>query len=297
MLEMKFCTNCGAQLEAEDKFCTSCGTAVAANTASATTETPENKINVDKEAVNERVQQTKQYAQNYWNWVKTSIQKPFETQNDAHPFYGMTTFILFSIIGALFVVIPGGQIFGKFSETTSHYGVNTESIMDNPFTIGMFFKLLVVIAIIYALYIVIGYLVEKLLSTEDSETSVIEYTNKFAHFINYTLIFSVVALVITIFSTQTIVNNLSEGRTDLGSLNLVVGLLALASLGFSTGFLATFFDKNVKYKIDRIYVVVIAQLVVSLVIYILVRYMIVPNAESYATGLFGSVFSTFDNLF
>ncbi|WP_259766910.1 zinc-ribbon domain-containing protein [Pediococcus pentosaceus] len=62
---MKFCTNCGAQLEAEDKFCTSCGTAVAANTASATTETPENKINVDKEAVNERVQQTKQYAQNY----------------------------------------------------------------------------------------------------------------------------------------------------------------------------------------------------------------------------------------
>ncbi|MCZ3394192.1 zinc-ribbon domain-containing protein, partial [Enterococcus faecium] len=39
---MKFCTNCGAQLEAEDKFCTSCGTAVAANTASATTETPEN---------------------------------------------------------------------------------------------------------------------------------------------------------------------------------------------------------------------------------------------------------------
>ncbi|MCH3989546.1 MAG: zinc-ribbon domain-containing protein [Pediococcus pentosaceus] len=31
---MKFCTNCGAQLEAEDKFCTSCGTAVAANTAS-----------------------------------------------------------------------------------------------------------------------------------------------------------------------------------------------------------------------------------------------------------------------
>ena len=52
-----------------------------------------------------------------------------------------------------------------------------------------------------------------------------------------------------------------------------------------------------KYKIDRIYVVVIAQLVISLVIYILVRYMIVPNAESYATGLFGSVFSTFDNLF
>lgn len=294
---MKFCTNCGAQLEAEDKFCTSCGTEVAANTASATTETPENKINVDKEAVNERVQQTKQYAQNYRNWVKTSIQKPFETQNDAHPFYGMTTFILFSIIGALFVVIPGGQIFGKFSETTSHYGVNTESIMDNPFTIGMFFKLLVVIAIIYALYIVIGYSVEKLLSTEDSETSIIEYTNKFAHFINYTLIFSVVALVITIFSTQTIINNLSEGRTDLGSLNLVVGLLALASLGFSTGFLATFFDKNVKYKIDRIYVVVIAQLVISLVIYILVRYMIVPNAESYATGLFGSVFSTFDNLF
>ncbi|WP_259766913.1 zinc ribbon domain-containing protein [Pediococcus pentosaceus] len=209
----------------------------------------------------------------------------------------MTTFILFSIIGALFVVIPGGQIFGKFSETTSHYGVNTESIMDNPFTIGMFFKLLVVIAIIYALYIVIGYLVEKLLSTEDSETSIIEYTNKFAHFINYTLIFSVVALVITIFSTQTIINNLSEGRTDLGSLNLVVGLLASASLEFSTGFLATFFDKNVKYKIDRIYVVVIAQLVISLVIYILVRYMIVPNAESYATGLFGSVFSTFNNLF
>ena len=297
MLEMKFCTNCGAQLEAEDKFCTSCGTAVAVNTASATTENPENKINVDKEAVNERVQQTKQYAQNYWNWVKTSIQKPFETQNDAHPFYGMTTFILFSIIGALFVVIPGGQIFGKFSETTSHYGVDTESIMDNPFTIGIFFKLLVVIAIIYALYIVIGYLVEKLLSTEDSETSIIEYTNKFAHFINYTLIFSVVALVITIFSTQTIINNLSEGRTDLGSLNLVVGLFALASLGFSTGFLATFFDKNVKYKIDRIYVVVIAQLVVSLVIYILVRYMIVSNAESYAIGLFGSVFSTFDNLF
>ena len=52
-----------------------------------------------------------------------------------------------------------------------------------------------------------------------------------------------------------------------------------------------------KYKIDRIYVVVIAQLVISLVIYILVRYMIVPNAENYATGLFGSVFSTFDNLF
>ncbi len=352
---MKFCTNCGSQLEAGDKFCTNCGSAVVTapkveevpevetpvtpEVEKAVEETPvapqvekvveeeapvtpevkevaepetkvepeveapvapestktESKINIDKEAVNERVQQTKEYAQSYWNWVKTSVQKPFEAQKSSHPFYGITTFVLFSIIGALFIIIPGRQAFSKFNETTSDYGVG--SIMNNPFSIGMFLKLLITIAIVYALYVVIGFLIVKFLSVEDGKVSIFEYTNNFAHFINYTLIFSIVALLMMVLSTQSIINNLDSGVSVPGSLKLVVTLLAIATLGFNTGFLATFFDKNMKFKIDRIYVVMIAQLVVVLIAFILVRYMIVPNVESYTTGLFGDALSSLSDLF
>lgn len=292
---MKFCSKCGAELEAEDRFCTNCGAAVDdvqadAGATAKVADNVESKIKIDSEAVNQKVKRTQKYALSYWQWLKTSIEKPFEIQADAHPFYGLTTFILLSMLGALLIVVPGHQIFISATQGTSNL---TNNIMENPFSFGLFLKLFLIIGVIYALYVIVGFATIKLLGDEVQSVSWSSYTNDFAHLINYTIIFSALAvLMASIFLPNAMMNSSSTGVPS--SVKFIALLLALAGLGFNTGFLATLFNTKLKFKIDRIYVVVIAQIVIAIVIYIVVQNVLIPAVQSYVTNL---ISSTMDSLF
>lgn len=310
---MKFCAKCGAALEAEDKFCTNCGTQVveaaptevfepttaepvkearieeSVKSEQPVHETVTPKSTMNSEKLNQNVEQTKKYAQSYWNWLKSSIQNPSKSPSDAHQYYGITTFALFSIIGALFIIIPGRQAFTSINQQS---GNSTYDIMQNPFGIGLFLKIFVVFLIIYALYLAVGYFTLKIAGDDSDGLSLTRYTNDFAHRINFTFIFAVSALLITIiFVPNEIANSIGTDMKSFGTLNLVGLLLGVAGVSFNIGFLATILNTNVKLKFDKIYVALIAQMIILVIVYMLIRYMVVPSVQSYVMNVIDSAFS------
>ena len=79
----------------------------AANDANSTT----TSATIDKEKVSATVDQTKEYAKSYWNWLTTSVKHPFSYPETTNPLYGITTFVIFAIVSALILIVSGRQTF------------------------------------------------------------------------------------------------------------------------------------------------------------------------------------------
>ncbi|MDV2911189.1 hypothetical protein R0H03_04820 [Pediococcus acidilactici] len=45
-------------------------------------------VTIDKEKVSATVDQTKEYAKGYWNWLTTSVKHPFSYPETTNPLYG-----------------------------------------------------------------------------------------------------------------------------------------------------------------------------------------------------------------
>jgi uncharacterized Zn finger protein (UPF0148 family) len=311
MLIMEHCTNCGAALEPTDKFCTSCGNKIEVEPAPVSTPEPkvtpkpeptpvssdsevktevqnevkpEPKPTVDTEAVNARVDQTKKYAQDYFGWFKNSCIEPFEFTELNDSFYGITTFVLAAIIGGLGIVVPGHQIYNmSFGAVSASLGTGHV----NPFTIGKFFTVTITFAIVFAIYVAVGFAILKMAQQKETNITFTNYVNRFAHFVNYTLVVAVVALLVTLLFV------LPAFKSGMDSMSFAVKvtafLLMIVGIGFNIGFLAPFLDRQAHFKIDRIYVAVIAQIVGIAVMYFVMKTIGSYNGQGSMTDLFSMI--------
>ncbi|AEV94448.1 zinc ribbon domain-containing protein [Pediococcus claussenii] len=321
---MKFCTNCGAKLEAGAKFCTSCGQPVEqvatenANTVEEKVEPakvevlmpskdkvsksdeanePDNKkkatnnsqIVIDKDSLNEGVAKTKNYAQSYWNWVRQSLKTPFDSDEEAHNYYGITTFAIMSFLLSAMVVIPFHTIIEKVNSEAS------TKIVD-PFGFGGFIKYAILFFVIYAVYVGVSYACLQYFSVND-KVNFFEFVNRFAHRFNYTAF----ALVVMILIELLTIGSFIDGHPSKFIMYVTGILIAASSAGFSIAFFSMFFDQKLKLKIDRIFIALLAFVILSIILLVIMNEFIIPNIENtiitIAGSALGNIESVVQNLF
>lgn len=228
---------------------------------------------IDKEKVSATVDQTKEYAKSYWNWLTTSVKHPFSYPATTNPLYGITTFVIFAIVSAL--IVSGRQTFNALDSK-----VKVSVIMENPFTFGVFLKFLAIFAVLFALMVLVGILVTQFLGAKGQTVTWFTYTNKLAHFVNYVLVLGLLALGMLFVAGLELVD---EATTDMPDI-LFRALLGMALAGLNLGFIATFFEEKLKFEFDRIYVAILAEAVLFIALYLGVERLLIPAINQVGTG-------------
>ncbi|KAF0337788.1 zinc-ribbon domain-containing protein [Pediococcus acidilactici] len=254
----------------------------APTTAAATAKETANDANstatsatIDKEKVSATVDQTKEYAKSYWNWLTTSVKHPFSYPETTNPLYGITTFVIFAIVSALILIVSGRQTFNALDSK-----VKVSVIMENPFTFGVFLKFLAIFAVLFALMVLVGILVTQFLGAKGQTVTWFTYTNKLAHFINYALVLGLLALGMLFVAGPELVDEVTTDMPDI----LFRALLGMALAGLNLGFIATFFEEKLKFEFDRIYVAILAEAVLFIALYLGVEHLLIPAITQVGTS-------------
>lgn len=254
----------------------------APTTAAATAKETANDANstatsatIDKEKVSATVDQTKEYAKSYWNWLTTSVKHPFSYPETTNPLYGITTFIIFAIVSALILIVSGRQTFNALDSK-----VKVSVIMENPFTFGVFLKFLAIFAVLFALMVLVGILVTQFLGAKGQTVTWFTYTNKLAHFVNYVLVLGLLALGMLFAAGPELVDEVTTDMPDI----LFRALLGMALAGLNLGFIATFFEEKLKFEFDRIYVAILAEAVLFIALYLGVEHLLIPAITQVETS-------------
>ena len=254
----------------------------APTTAAATAKETANDANstatsatIDKEKVSATVDQTKEYAKSYWNWLTTSVKHPFSYPETTNPLYGITTFIIFAIVSALILIVSGRQTFNALDSK-----VKVSVIMENPFTFGVFLKFLAIFAVLFALMVLVGILVTQFLGAKGQTVTWFTYTNKLAHFVNYVLVLGLLALGMLFVAGPELVDEVTTDMPDI----LFRALLGMALAGLNLGFVATFFEEKLKFEFDRIYVAILAEAVLFIALYLGVEHLLIPAITQVGTS-------------
>lgn len=230
---------------------------------------------IDKEKVSATVDQTKEYAKSYWNWLTTSVKHPFSYPETTNPLYGITTFIIFAIVSALILIVSGRQTFNALDSK-----VKVSVIMENPFTFGVFLKFLAIFAVLFALMVLVGILVTQFLGAKGQTVTWFTYTNKLAHFVNYVLVLGLLALGMLFVAGPELVDEVTTDMPDI----LFRALLGMALAGLNLGFIATFFEEKLKFEFDRIYVAILAEAVLFIALYLGVEHLLIPAITQVGTS-------------
>ncbi|KAF0365705.1 zinc-ribbon domain-containing protein [Pediococcus acidilactici] len=230
---------------------------------------------IDKEKVSATVDQTKEYAKSYWNWLTTSVKHPFSYPATTNPLYGITTFVIFAIVSALILIVSGRQTFNALDSK-----VKVSVIMENPFTFGVFLKFLAIFAVLFALMVLVGILVTQFLGAKGQTVTWFAYTNKLAHFVNYVLVLGLLALGMLFVAGPELVDEVTTDMPDI----LFRALLGMALAGLNLGFIATFFEEKLKFEFDRIYVAILAEAVLFIALYLGVEHLLIPAITQVGTS-------------
>lgn len=254
----------------------------APTTAAATAKETANDANstatsatIDKEKVSATVDQTKEYAKSYWNWLTTSVKHLFSYPETTNPLYGITTFVIFAIVSALILIVSGRQTFNALDSK-----VKVSVIMENPFTFGVFLKFLAIFAVLFALMVLVGILVTQFLGAKGQTVTWFTYTNKLAHFVNYVLVLGLLALGMLFVAGPELVDEVTTDMPDI----LFRALLGMALAGLNLGFVATFFEEKLKFEFDRIYVAILAEAVLFIALYLGVEHLLIPAITQVGTS-------------
>lgn len=230
---------------------------------------------IDKEKVSATVDQTKEYAKSYWNWLTTSVKHPFSYPETTNPLYGIATFVIFAIVSALILIVSGRQTFNALDSK-----VKVSVIMENPFTFGVFLKFLAIFAVLFALMVLAGILVTQFLGAKDQTVAWFTYTNKLAHFVNYVLVLGLLALGMLFVAGPELVDEVTTDMPDI----LFRALIGMALAGLNLGFIATFFEEKLKFEFDRIYVAILAEAVLFIALYLGVEHILIPAITQVGTS-------------
>jgi hypothetical protein len=201
-----------------------------------------------------RIDDTKQFATNYWHWFVSSLKAPFNTDQQAHAYFGMVTFALLAVLNALGFYV----LLRHFEQTAIAAGASVSSLSTlfgvttngtSFFTLSTFLKFLLLYLIIYVGAVLISYVMQ----IGPKTPKLFDFTNRYAHTSNYVLVPAIVVVLAAFLVPTTVATNSSDLLTSfLSSTKLFVGALAVESVVLHIGMIASVL-KTEQEKFDRIY--------------------------------------------
>ncbi|CAM2845156.1 zinc ribbon domain-containing protein [Dellaglioa algida] len=288
---MKTCPNCGSQQPENVKFCTNCGFAFPAEPGKTPVQEP-TKAQSEQEPTkfqqqyaqpqetknpNENVEQAKSFAKDYWFYFLNAVKHPTILEN-GHKYFGFATIILFALFNDLFVKLLMNSVarsvtsavdstksfLSAFGESTTT-GSSSDAVSAGQATLesGLYAKLFFLTLIVFAIYVLIGFFVRNVVLGDKTDT-LMSFTNRFTHYLMVNLGLSVVSMVLMLS----------------GMKGAAVFIYFLMALIMSVAFiLAIVIDTN-PVKIDRLYGVVIGQLLLAFVVFIIMTVFAVSLASN-----------------
>ncbi|TPR50396.1 zinc ribbon domain-containing protein [Apilactobacillus micheneri] len=281
---MKKCPKCGASVDSSSKFCTNCGYSFMNNDQSQMN----NQQNNTQDNINRNVENVKKYSNGYFSWFMKSIKKPSESIENTHTYYGLTSFIisavliafsLYNTISSFVSVIKDYGIKEKFiSEAADNLSAADSSLESSSGDSGKafipfmnrfvkfmndsykmnFLKALIFIIIIMIVWLAIGFFAKKLSS--NNKLSIFNYLNKLAEYTNYIII---IEIFIALFSI--VGNSYSNIMIIIVLLSLLIPLIYNIGLSF-------LISKDIKGKMDKLYVMPVAILIDLIIAYEIIKY-------------------------
>lgn len=285
---MKTCPNCGSQQPENVKFCTNCGFAFPTETDQTSVQESAQKQSKTEpeptkfqqqyaqpqETKNENVEQAKSFAKNYWTYFLNAIKHPTLLEK-GHKYFGFTTIILFGLFNALFVkllmnnvassvtsvVDRANSLTGALSESTS----SRDAVRAGQSSLesGLYVKLFFLTLLVFAIYVLIGFFVRNVVLGDKTDT-LMTFTNRFTHYLMVNLALSVISMILML----------------VGMKGAAVFTYLLMAIVMSVAFILSMIVDTNPIKIDRLYGVVIGQLLLALVIFIIMTVFAVSLASN-----------------
>ena len=287
---MKKCPNCGTEIAATAKFCTHCGydlteatptTAKATSTTATQTTTAPTQAashastaadqqqatgaekqagsrsaaaNTTQTATNQQVQQLQSSAKNYFSWLLASWKNPGREVRTESYF----SYISF-VIEALFMTLAAVTISNKFL-TTANDSQSYFHISKLAFATDL--KIFLCLLIGLCFYLAVGY-VTCLLGSRGTKVGFTTYMNRFGQLTNYAIIVNLLLW----FASSLINFSVDNFFTIAASFRWPIILLSVSVLVWQLGLIFVINKSVTQPLISRVYLALIAVLVVSLLFY------------------------------
>lgn len=240
---MKYCINCGAQINEEAKFCPNCG-------QDQTKEVSEGQLS-EPFADNETVQQTIAMSKSYFGYFMEKLRRPSSDLKGNLSYFGYVSLGIYLLLQALLtsmIISRGLDAIYQFLSMTGFYDYGYDSLIFGiDLANGVGFSFFLRIFFFYALVLVITvgatYGVERL--TLKNTVSLNQTVNQLANFlsgVNLFLLLFTFGLFIRLFSPM---------------ICLIVMLIAVSLFQFSIIFVVSHNAQQKKAKIAPFYIVLL----------------------------------------
>ncbi|MQS89671.1 zinc ribbon domain-containing protein [Companilactobacillus mishanensis] len=218
---------------------------------------------------------------NYFIWYKNSLIHPSEVSNENN-FFGLISLLLNSLLVALALYVTGSRIFGAALEALSEVqdyvessGSSASSTIQKmvPSGIMLYLKLLLLVLVFNAVYLLIGFLTKRYFINDKS--GAFSYFNQIASYSNSMLILDVLLIVLMFALTPKNLENFisAEQNQSYTFMTVLILMLAFITIIWTVSFLASIIVTDVKMRIDRIYVAIIAFIVVTIILALIGRFI------------------------
>ncbi|CAM3136059.1 zinc ribbon domain-containing protein [Lactiplantibacillus plajomi] len=274
---MKFCPNCGEQVDDDTRFCTHCGydlqqaTESAASTAPTATSNaaadtqptqptqPGTNANGPVQPKSDRVGQFQVLSKNYFQWFVESLKRPSE-EVVAHKYFGLVSLLLSALLLTVAIVAAINRFIKQAAAATSSV-LNVKTL-----SFGLDFKLFVLVVVGILFFVLIGFGASAL-GERDGRINFLDYVNRFAHLTNVGLILN----VILIFAVYTITFDTDNPLNFIKRLGFAVVVAVILQLIWQVGLILSVNNTIHTERFNKFYVVLLAMLVLSLAFYVFFR--------------------------
>ena len=275
---MKFCPNCGEQIDGDTRFCTHCGFDLTqteatndseGTTTDQTTQTEPEQTNAQAtsdqqpapQPANDRVAQLQSLSKNYFKWFVDSLKRPNE-EVPAQKYFGLISMLITALL-LTFAIVAAINRFIKQVAAAANTSITINNI---SFSMDVKLFFLVVVGILF--YVVIGY-GASVLGERDNKVNFFDFVNRFAHLTNVGIVLDLV-LIVSVF-TITFNYSYAASMSFLKQLVFTIMVLTVIGLIWQVGYMLAISDSIHAERIDKFYVIVLALIVLSLAFYVFTR--------------------------
>ncbi|WP_125589094.1 zinc ribbon domain-containing protein [Companilactobacillus jidongensis] len=281
------CPNCGAENKTGVKFCTKCGMQLSGDDAAK----PSANTNGSPQA-SERIQVFKKHSLNYFEWFTKSLKNPSIVKN-GNKYFGLVTLLLNSILVAYIFHILGNKILVAFVEQANElmntFNRDSSSISAIPTGLSLYLRLLMIVLIYNVIFSLVGFLSKKYLIGDNISLS--GYLNQLGSYSNGMLVVDIISIIILWITLPT---DFSMIESHYGFIYVFIFAISLLSLIWSIAFIGSILISDGKSKMDKIYVAVLAEIIVGIVLFIVLKGVyssVAANYSSIGSGMLQGILS------
>lgn len=271
------CPNCGAENKAGVKFCTKCGTQLSGDASATTT----NNATQASQQASERIQVLKKHSRNYFQWFTKSLKGPSMVVND-NKYFGLVTLLLNSALVAYIFHILWNKILVTFVEAANElintFGRSSSSVSAIPTGFSLYIRLLLIVLIYNAIFALVGFSSRKYLVGDNISLS--GYLNQLGSYSNAMLIVDIISIILLWVTLPT---DLSAIENHYGFIYIFIFALSVLTLIWSIAFIGSILISDGKSKMDKIYVAALAQIIVGIVLFIVLKGVYSSVAANYSS--------------